>query len=383
MRILEMTTFLRGGAGSFLTRLSRSLKDKGHEVQVVSTGHSGELEDWDRLKAELTDRDIEQYQINFFNRQNDIFWPEMRKLADLVERNHYDVIHVHAGVPALAAYMAKRELGLDIPVIATFHSWGPNRPGWMDISDAWAFNQCEQVFYDSKEYMKFGTDKGVKASGVIYPGLYVNPAQYVPYKQRLRKMVTARYNVPAGSQILTHLGEITQRKGQIDVVKAMAQLEGSYVALLIGESRDANYQKELDDTIKYLNLENKVIFTGWVEDPYEIVAGSDLFVFPSYSEGLGLAPIEAVTLLVPAIFSSVEGTKDIEKALGEYCTGTFLPGDISSIAKLIHQTLSVDQQGARKTETAAKLANNVFGYDKTIAAYESAMLELYKKRMHR
>lgn len=381
MRILEMTTFLRGGAGSFLTRLSRSLKDKGHEVHVVSAGHSGELVDWDGLKAELTEKEIEHHQINFFNRQNDIFWPEMRKLADLLEYNRYDVIHVHAGVPALAAYMAKLERGLDIPVIATFHSWGPNRPSWMDISDVWAFNQCEHVFYDSEEYMKFGADKGVKKSSVIYPGLYVKPEQYVPRKQELREMVMARYNIPAGAKILTHLGEITYRKGQIDVVRAMAQLEGSYVALFIGESRDSGYQKELIDQIKHSGLESRVVFTGWVDDPYEIVAGSDLFVFPSYSEGLGLAPIEAVTLLVPALFSSVEGTKDIERALGEYCAGTFLPGDIPSITRLICKTLDTDQQDARKIETAAKLAINVFGYEKTIAAYENVMIELCKREI--
>ncbi len=380
MKILEMTTFLRGGAGSFLTRLARSFKERGHEVDVVSSGSSGELIDWDQLKSELADAHINHHQINFFNRQNEIFWSEMRRLSNLLDCARYDVIHVHAGVPALAAYLAKTERNLDIPIIATFHSWGPDRPNWMDISDAWAFNQCDRVFYDSEEYMKFGAVKGVKGSGVIYPGLYVNPQSYISRKRELRERLLSSYDILTESKIITHLGEITQRKGQRDIVKALAKLEGPYVALLIGESRDSQYKKELDETIHRLGMENKVIFTGWVEDPYEVVAGSDLFVFPSYSEGLGLAPIEAVTLHVPAIFSSVEGTKDIEKTLGEYCLGTFQPGDIEMIAKLIHQTLDSNYSTVAAQAKAAELANNVFGYEKTLSAYEDTMFELCKKK---
>lgn len=384
MKILEITTFLRGGAGAFLTRLSCEFKKRGHDVDVISSGKVEEIIDWDELLDELIKYEINHHKLNFFKRDNEIFWLEVEKLAQLIKENNYDVIHVHAGVPALASYIAKQMTDKEIPIIATFHSWGKDRNHWMNICDAWAFNRCNKVFFDSNEYMKFGKLKGITAdTEVIYPGLMIDENISEELKHKARKELAKKLNISNDSVIITNLAEITQRKGQIDLVNSLKYIcdkrEDVYLCL-IGESRDKRYYDELMSTIERLCLKDNVFLLGWVEEPHKFVAASDIFVFPSYSEGLGLAIVEAITLGTPTMFSSVEGTKDIENILGSTCLGTFEPGDYNTISKLILELLEKDQFIiSSQIDCAIKKIRDVFNFNKTVKKYDDEMNLLVKK----
>lgn len=385
MKILEITTFLRGGAGAFLTRLSCEFKRRGHNVEVISSGNVEEIIDWDELLDELIKYEINHHKLNFFKRDNEIFWTEVEKLAQLIKENNYDVIHVHAGVPALACYMAKKMAGKDVPIIATFHSWGKDRPDWMNICDAWAFNRCNKVFFDSNEYMRFGKSKGITTQAeVIYPGLMMDENISEALRHKAREELTKKLNIPSDSVIITNLAEITQRKGQVDLVKALGSIcykrEDVYLCL-IGESRDKRYYDELMDTIERLGLKGKVFLLGWVEEPHKFIAASDIFVFPTYSEGLGLAIVEAIVLGVPTIFSSVEGTKDIENILGSTCLGTFEPGDFNRISKLVLEILEKDQLiiSSRINDGIKKVMDN-FDFNNTVNRYEEEMKQVIKNK---
>lgn len=376
MNVLEITTVMRGGAGMFLIKLAQALKTKGHQVEVISAGESGELVDWEQLLWNLDADAIPHSNLNFFKRDNEIFWVETQKLAKIFQTQKYDIVHAQAGVPAYAAYVAKTMAGMNIPVIATFHSWGKDRPEWMNIADAWAFNQCDRVFYDSHEYMRFGQRKGVTAdSGVIYPGLYVDTQKYLPSKELLRQKLVFKLGLPEDAKIITHLGEITERKGQLDLVKSIVGMDEVYV-LLIGECRNENYRIQLNQFIEENDLNQRVKLLGWVDDPYEIITGSDLFVFPSYSEGLGLAPLEAMVLEIPTIFSLVEGTKDIANVLGESSFGTFAPGDYQEISGLIRKIFAQEKDFLQKAASlVAKRTMEIFGFEQTVRKYEKAMFE--------
>lgn len=386
MNILEVTTFLRGGAGVFLTRLSCNLVKRGHNVDVVSSGHVDNIIDWDSLIKDLDKFDIKHYNLNVFKRENELFWFEAQKLAKLLQENKYDIIHVHAGVPALAVYVAKELVQIEVPVLATFHSWSKNRPEWMDIADAWAFNKCNKVIFDSYEYMNIGKSKGIIANmDVIYPGLLVDIEENKKDPIKIRKELCAKFNISNDSIIITNVAEITERKGQIDLVKTLEHIlayRDDVYLFLIGESREKQYYKKLIREIRNLGLGNKVYLLGWIEDPYKIVSVSDLFIFSSYSEGLGLAIIEAIILGVPTIFSSIEGTKDIENILRDTCLGTFEPGDYKRAGELALKILKQDKiQISNKVQLSANKVKSVFDFDKIVSRYENEMSRLIENKV--
>jgi glycosyltransferase involved in cell wall biosynthesis len=67
----------------------------------------------------------------------------------------------------------------------------------------------------------------------------------------------------------------------------------------------------LQSLTKHLNLKDKVIFTGWREDIPEILSGCDLFVFPSYLEGLSNSILEAMQCELPCLVSDIPENAEI------------------------------------------------------------------------
>lgn len=381
VNILEITTFLRGGAGVFVTKISKALKEAGNKVTVVSTGKYGDFCDWTELVNELKNSHIDYCNINFFSRESSVFWTEVGKLSQLLKKENFDVIHVHSGNPALGIYMAKKIIKKNIPVVATFHSWGNNRPEWMNRSDTLAFNQCNEVYFVSKEYEKYAVNQGVETSkGVIDLGLLLDWKSYVLKKDELRKELIKKYSLDKDDIVISQLGEITERKGQIDLIRAFGKLynnseEKNIKLIIIGECKNEKYKKELDNVIDKFNLGKSVIFTGWVKDPYELLAASDIFSFPTYSEGFGLVIIEAIALGIPTIFSSVEGTKDIDNTLRDIKSfGTFLPGDVNTIEKLLKNIICMNRE-ERKIISQNMSKEITFKYDfsKTIQNYKDVL----------
>jgi len=64
---------------------------------------------------------------------------------------------------------------------------------------------------------------------------------------------------------------------------------------------------------KTLDLEKKVIFTGWVEKGklWRLLRAADLFILPSLQEGMPNVLLEALGCDVPCLGSNIPGIRDI------------------------------------------------------------------------
>ena len=91
---------------------------------------------------------------------------------------------------------------------------------------------------------------------------------------------------------------------------------------------------DLSTQVKELNLEERVLFTGFVKNPYPILKGAQLFVLSSLYEGMPNVLLEAIALGVPVVSSDCpSGPKEI---LGKkYKELLYKPKDTVSLSKLI------------------------------------------------
>jgi glycosyltransferase involved in cell wall biosynthesis len=96
-----------------------------------------------------------------------------------------------------------------------------------------------------------------------------------------------------------------------DLIKALPLLIPSVPGiklLIVGGGKDLDLLKQL---VKNLQLEERVVFTGFQERPSVFYAAMDVFALVSDNEGFGLVVVEAMYFKRPVVVTAVGGMKDI------------------------------------------------------------------------
>jgi glycosyltransferase involved in cell wall biosynthesis len=116
-------------------------------------------------------------------------------------------------------------------------------------------------------------------------------------------------SLPGEPLRLLFLGDIIQRKGVFDLVQAMARVQSPAVLDIGG----AGEEEALRALIASLGLEAWVHFHGYVAGAAkeELLARADVFVLPSYNEGLPISILEAMSYGCPVISTRVGGIPEV------------------------------------------------------------------------
>lgn len=147
---------------------------------------------------------------------------------------------------------------------------------------------------------------------VIYEG---RSEEFKPIKdQKTINTRLKKYGLSYGEFILS-VGTLEPRKNLVSLIKAYAQLsmtiKNKYKLVLVGGAGWNN--SEIDQKIQDLNLKDKIIKTGYVEQadlPYFYNAAK-VFVYPSLYEGFGLPVLEAESCGTPVITSSISSLPEV------------------------------------------------------------------------
>ena len=113
------------------------------------------------------------------------------------------------------------------------------------------------------------------------------------------------------------VGQITPRKGQLELVKAFANLTNRMPTaklLIVGRpifNNDHEYERQILNAVKGLGMQDRVIFTGHRDDPLNVIDQLDTLVINSSSEALVMVAIEAMAVGTPVIATDVGGTNEI------------------------------------------------------------------------
>ncbi len=381
-KILFLIPVLKDGSGKFLTFLSKGLLIKGWKVGVASASRSGDWREWPELKKELLESGASVYEIDFFNRSSSSFWREVDKLTRLLREEKFSILAPQSCVPAAACVIARDLLKLDIPIILTFHSWGTGRPYWMNLWDNWALLKVDHICFVSYGYREAFLRSllyplSADRTSVIHPGLYIN--DNYPSKEELRRVLSQEYNVPEEAFWISSLGGISERKGTLELVQAFSLFfkEGADAYLfLVGPVREEDYFRKVKEAS--LKTAGRVKILGYLEDPYPLIKASDLFVFPSKSEGLGSALMEAMVLGVPCASTDIEGLRDLVCG-GEYA---IIIREISpeGILKALKEAFENPDRSCKIGRLARERIVRDFSFTKTVEEYEKLYSQFLMRR---
>ena len=164
-------------------------------------------------------------------------------------------------------------------------------------------------------------------------------------------------NYPNNRQfVIGIVGNLHEYKGHRVFLQAADQIRqhiDNVKFVIVGTVVNQEYYNELVSLIDQLNLDKQVVFTGFVEHIPDRLLSFDIFVLPSYTEGLPTVVLEAMACGLPVVASTVGG---IPEAVADGVDGVLIePGNplllAESVIKIFKDKLLRDRiaQAARKT----------------------------------
>ncbi len=290
MKILRLTTLLDfGGQEKQYLSFTENPELLQNEYVFAAIGYGGHAE------KILKERGFEVHILNqnFSIRNLSNIWTVYK----LIKKVKPDVVHTAAAEANFHGIIAAKLAG--IKIIIGEEIGIPNHSFTAQKIFAQVYKLANKVIGVSQSVkdhlVKTGEipkDKGV----VIY-----NPVSLL---QKFPKEESKDFRI-------VYVGRLEKVKNVATLIAAFSRIENSKAKLIIvGDGRE---RANLEQQTKELAIEHRVEFVGFSNEPSRYLSSADLFVLPSFSEGFGIAAVEAMFLKVPVLCSKVGGIPEFLK----------------------------------------------------------------------
>ena len=179
--------------------------------------------------------------------------------------------------------------------------------------------------------------------------------------------IRRKYALP--QKFILYVGNLSPHKNVQGLIKSYAALPSNMrekYKLVMGASRSDKYFSHIEKVIREMELIQDVVFTGFIEhkDLPTVYNMGSLFAFPSFYEGFGLPPLEAMASGSPVVSSS---TSSMPEVLGDAAL-FFNPYHVKEMSSAIRQMLEDEnlrnkfrQKGLERAKffTFEKMANRI------------------------
>jgi glycosyltransferase involved in cell wall biosynthesis len=130
-------------------------------------------------------------------------------------------------------------------------------------------------------------------------------------KQQLRSQIRQELGLEANSQILLTVARLHPQKGHDYLIPIMPAIIARFPDVQFAWVGDGEYQANLNHQLQEYQVKERVIFLGYRQDIPNLLAAADLFLFPSYQEGLPFAVLEAMIYGLPIVASDTGGIPEM------------------------------------------------------------------------
>jgi glycosyltransferase involved in cell wall biosynthesis len=322
----------------FLKPLVQELVDQGHEVECVCEGEVADKAEFGpgvRFHAFAFPRTGSPLQ----------FAGAVARMSRLIRNGRYDCVDSHnrnsSIVGRIAAWRAR------VPVnLYTAH-------GFYFHDDQSALARRATIFLESalsritdftlsqsRDDTDYAVSSGmIVADRILHVGNGIDVERFSPRHER--RTLEAKLALPSGRFRVCSTGRLVQGKGFGDLLEAFAlfheEVPGSEL-LLIGGNIDQDispFQQEFEQRIDALGLRESVKVTGLTDRVEDYLGTADVFVLPSYREGLPRALLEAMAMGLCCAATDIRGCRE---AIDDGQAGLlFPPRDITSLTSLLRK----------------------------------------------
>lgn len=309
IKVLELIDggFIGGGQIHVLS-LSKGL-DKTRFIPTIAATDNGRFEEVVK-ESGIPFKDI--YQPKILRRKY------LNPLMDFCKKEKFDIIHSHGGVSGFYGRLVKKYY----PDIKTVHSiHGIHYINTKNYVRKYISQTIEQYLVKYTDFAICETNADFKSAEkikIINPektSIIPNGINLKKYNNLQRKQVgfLKELNLKPENFIVGNVSRFDVQKNQNLIIKAAEKLVGEYPEMkfvLVGDGKLLEYSKKFT---RELNLGKNLLFVGEQFNLIDYYSVFDVFVFPTFWEGMPYVLLEAMACRLPIICSSIPSLKEIVK----------------------------------------------------------------------
>lgn len=324
MKILYVTTI--GITMGFFDPLVKELIEEGNVVDIATNENGAKVPDCYReWGCKIYSLSTSRSPFSYGNIK------AIGEIKKIVKDGGYEIVHCHTPLAAMATRLACKGLRKNgVKVIYTAHGFhfykGAPKKNWL-------------IYYPMEKLCARWTDvlitinredyelaqKKMKAKKVEYvPGVGIEIEKFENTVVDIEKK-RQELGLPKDAYVLLSVGELNENKNHRVVIEALGKINNSSIHYLIAGK--GNKKEELEQLAKERNVNLHLL--GYRKDVAELYKTADLFVHPSFREGLPVSVMEALASGTPCIVSNIRGCADLVK------DGLFDPTNIDDVAEHI------------------------------------------------
>lgn len=206
----------------------------------------------------------------------------------------------------------------------------------------------------------------------IHSGIDLSKFSTAPSDNSLRE----KYNIPTGCWLVGNTAALAPHKDYFTFVHTVELLEKEHFPAYYFIIGTGPMEEEIKAYVKAKGLEEKIIFTGFLNNIPQILPELDLFLMTSKTEGLGTSLLDAFASKVAVVATAAGGIPEIVK---HEKTGLLAPaGDASQLALQVKTLLQNKKLREELIQTAHAFVQSFSKKDtahKTIAVYRELLHE--------
>lgn len=305
------------------------LQELGYEVHWAAN--------FSEYKEDITQVPIKTHHIDFIrNPFQPVNFKAYIQLMKLLKQEKYDVIHCNSPIGGVLGRICGRQAKVP-KIIYTAHGFhfykgAPliNRIIYKNVEKYLArktnilITITKEDYHNALEFKKIN-----KELDIFYiPGVGIDREKIIQ-EASMREELCNQLNISTESFLILSAGELNRNKNQKVVIEAIANIKENqqihYIVCGVGP-----LEKELKQLAIDRGVSENVHFLGYREDIIKLMKSSDLFVMPSYREGLSRAIMEAMASGLPVMASKIRGNVDL---ISEQGGRLFEPSDINKVSE--------------------------------------------------
>ncbi|GAB6157955.1 glycosyltransferase family 4 protein [Desulfotomaculum varum] len=310
-----------GGLAQHVYDLTVTMAKQGDDIHVITRGNPG-MPEYEKVKG------VHVYRVQPFRVSSTDFatWVMQLNMA-MLERavpltaklNKVDIIHAHDWLVAYAARVCKH--AYKIPLIATIHAteWGRHNGLHNDVQrhisdiewwltyESWRVICCSYYMQGQLKHIFQLPDDKLR---IIPNG--VDPANF-QWDARPDTRVKREHYASPEEKIVYYVGRLVPEKGVQVLLEAVPKVLQYHPRTKFIIAGTGSFEGELKYRAACLGLNNRVYFTGYVDDVTRnrLYHYADVAVIPSLYEPFGIVALEAMAARTPVVVSDTGGLSEI------------------------------------------------------------------------